>query len=93
MEYLHIIIQLLLIMGVISTFLKAIQDHIYSCANKYHCEYTIYIITCLDLELCIIIDREFGAPGLVKDVVYGPNARHKWIIQLETENLLNNELI
>ena len=33
------------------------------CANKYHCESDIYLLSCIYLEPIIIIDRSFGAPG------------------------------
>ena len=59
------------------------------CTKKYRCASGIYLISCLALEFSIIIDRAVGAPGHVKDVVSGLNARDKFMRKLSMENLFN----
>ena len=41
----------------------------------------------------IFVYRVVGAPGHVKNVVDGLNTRNKLMLKLETEDLLNPELI
>ena len=62
-------------------------------ANHYCCASAIYLLSFPVLEFCIIIDREVGAPGRRKGVVYGLNSRDKLMLKLETAKLLNPELI
>ena len=57
-------------------------DHMYGYGNQYHCEYYIYLLSCLVLEFIIIIDRKVFAPGHGKDVVSGINDRYKQVIKL-----------
>ena len=54
----------------------------YGYGNQYHCEYYIYLLSCLVLEFIIIIDRKVFAPGHGKDVVSGINDRYKQVIKL-----------
>ena len=67
-------------------------DKKYGCTNNYPCASAIYIISCLDLELCIVIYKMVGSPGHDKNVVDGLNARYKQMLKLEMEVILNNEL-
>ena len=67
-------------------------DKKYGCTNKYRCASSIYIISCLDLEFFIVINKTFGAPGHGNNVVDGLNARYKQMLKLEMEMILNNEL-
>ena len=57
-------------------------DHTDDNEKQYRCESDIYILSCLTLEFYIIINRSVGAPGHVKDVASGMNARCKWMIKL-----------
>ena len=68
-------------------------DYTDGCAKQYHCTYDIYLLSCIDLEFCIIIEREIGAPGHEKYVDDSLNSRDKQMIKLEMENILNPELI
>ena len=67
-------------------------DHTYSCAKCYCCASAIYLLSCLTLELSIIIDRAVGSPGH-GNVVDGLNARYKRVLNLATAKLLNMKLI
>ena len=90
---LSIILNLILSKYLIDLFMTSMWDHTYSCAKQYHCEYDIYLLSCLDLELRIIIYKAVGEPGHGKDVVDGMNVRDKRIIKLSMAKILNTELI
>ena len=65
----------------------------YGCTKKYHCASDFYLLSCITLDICIIIKRENGALGNGKYFVGGLNSRDKWIIQLAIVKILNSELI
>ena len=50
--------------------------------DQYHCISDIYLLSCLDLEFYIIIDRAVRAPGHGKYVVVCMNAREKLMLKL-----------
>ena len=61
---------------------------------KWYCFVSvIYILSCIDLEFCIIIDRYIGSPLHVKDDVDCINVRDKNMLNLEMAKLLNTESI
>ena len=49
----------------------------YGCENQYSCELAVYLVAITLSKLKIIMDREIGAPGHGKDVIYVPNTRDK----------------
>ena len=69
------------------------RDHTDGCAKQYRCAYDIYLLTCLDLEFCIIIYRAVGGPRHGKYVVDGLKSRDKCMLKLTREQLFNIELI
>ena len=68
-------------------------DNTDGCVKQYHFTPSIYLISCLSLEFCIIIDIAVGAPVHGKDFVGGMNARDKFMLKLEMVKLLIPELI
>ena len=46
-------------------------DHTDGCTNHHRCASFIYLLTCIALELSIIINRSFGATRHDKDIVDG----------------------
>ena len=91
--YLHVLLLLPLSILFIYSLLKTMWYQKYGCANKYHCASAIYLLSCISLEMLIIIDIEVGSPGHVKYFVGGLNYIYKWMLKLEMERLLNPELI
>ena len=67
--------------------------HTDGCAKQYRCESAIYILSYLDLEFYIIIDRSVGSPGHGTYLVDGLNGRDKRMITLSMAKLLNPKLI
>ena len=57
------------------------------------CVYYLYNTIYIDVEYCIIINREVGAPGHGKYVVDGLNSRDKRVFKLAMANILNPRLI
>ena len=68
-------------------------DHINDCAKQNLCKSDIYLLSCLALELCIIIYKVVGAPGHGKDLVDIIYYRDKHTLKLTMDKLLNSELI
>ena len=62
-------------------------------AKQYCCAPAIYLLSCLDLEFSIIIDKAVGSPGHGKYIVGVMNAREKWMLKLAMKKLLNIKLI
>ena len=52
------------------------------CAKHYHFSSAIYLLSCLSLEFCIIIDIAIGAPVHGKNVGDGLNVREKLMMRL-----------
>ena len=75
----------------IAPLLTTLWDHMDACANKYHCECTIYLLTFIALEFHIIIDRVVVAPGHAKGVVDSMNDRYKQMPKLKTVKLFNTK--
>ena len=88
-----IIIRSLLSKGFIYSFLKTMWDHTDGCAKQYHCKSYVYLLSCIALEIFIIIYRSVGAHGHGSDVVDVINSRDKWMLMLSMEKILNTELI
>ena len=63
------------------------------CENQYSCAPGIYLLSCNDFELYIIIDISVGEPVCVKYVVDGMNSRDKRILKLAMLKLLSLKLI
>ena len=66
--------------------------HTDDCAKIYHCSSYIYLLSCLALELYIIIYGPVVAPGYGKYMVDGMNDSDKQMLKIATEKLLNPEL-
>ena len=73
----QLIITLIIYKGFIGLLLTTLWDHIYGGARYYHFEYSIYLLSCIALELCIIIDRAVVSLFHGKDFVDGINTRYK----------------
>ena len=56
--HLCILPQFILKNGTIAPFLTIVWDQTDSCENQYRYASTIYLISCIDLEFSIIIDRK-----------------------------------
>ena len=59
--------------------------HMDGCLKQYCFESSIYLLSCLDLECYIIVDRLVGAPSRGKDVFDGTNIRDKLMHEFSTE--------
>ena len=66
----HLLIMIILLLSkwFTASLLKTMWDNKDGCANQYDCACNIYLLYCLALECCIIIDRSFGANCHGKDV-------------------------
>ena len=64
-----ILLQFLFRTGMIAPFLTTMWYHTYGCAKHYRFAPAIYLLSCLDLEFHIVIDRSVRSPGHGKDVV------------------------
>ena len=53
-----IILEFILTKKMIDPFLTTVWDHTDGWTNQYRCEYYIYILSCIVLELYIIMDTE-----------------------------------
>ena len=89
--YLIKVIKMLALMTkqILPPYLKTMWYHTCGCANKYRFVPAIYLLSCLALWFSIIIEIAVVKPGHVKDVVDGLNARYKWMLKLEMENLFS----
>ena len=67
--------------------------HTYDDTNHYRCTSDIYLLSCLALEIIIIIDWGVGAPRHGRYVVNSLNDRYKQIFESAMEKLLNTKLI
>ena len=93
---LWILIRLLLSRGFVASFLITMLNHTDGFTKKYHCSYSIYLLSCIALEFCIIIDIAVSVPGHRwggGGVVSCMNARDKFILKLAMAKLLNYVLI
>ena len=77
-----ILIQFILTKKWIAPLFTTIWDHTDGCTNQYCCASAIYLLSCIDLEYCININRAVGAPGHGKYFINGPNDRDKQILKL-----------
>ena len=67
--------------------------HTYGCAEQYRCASAIYLLSCLALELSIIIYRAVGSPINGKHFVDSLNAIYKQTLKLAMAKLLNPKFI
>ena len=91
--HLRILLRFLLSNLFIASIFTTMWHHTDCCTKHHRCEYAIYLLSCLTLEFCIIIDRAVGAPGHVKYFVGSLSARDKLIIELTMEKRFNTELV
>ena len=77
-----IILQSILTKGLLAPFLTTVLNNTDGCAKQYRCEYAIYLLSCIALEYCIIIDRTVGATDHGKYVVDGLNYIDKLMLKL-----------
>ena len=73
--HIFILIKFLLTKNILALFLTTMWYHTDGCANQYRCASAIYLLSCLSVKFCFIIDRPVGTPGNVKHVIDGLNAR------------------
>ena len=77
----------------VSQLVGTMWYHMDGCAKQYRCASAIYLLSCIALKFSIINNRPVGAPGHGKYSVYGLNSGDKLMLKLETEKLLNPELV